>query len=63
MGTFAQTTIADYRLSFVDQGKTNFRFQQTNGSLPFQFSVGNKLTEIAISAFRWQKLTDIAIFR
>jgi hypothetical protein len=36
MGTFAETTIIDYRLSFADQGKTNFPFllEQTNGSLP-----------------------------
>jgi hypothetical protein len=26
MGTFAETANVDYRLSFVNQGKTNFRF-------------------------------------
>jgi hypothetical protein len=47
MGTFAETTIVDYHLSFADQGKQSFpfpvfRLQQTNGSCPFplvRFSV------------------------
>jgi hypothetical protein len=47
MDTFAETAIVNYRLLFVDQGKTNFSFpfsvfcfQQTNGffCLPFLFS-------------------------
>jgi hypothetical protein len=42
MGTFAETTIVSYRLSFADQGKQTsvfrFRLQQTNGSLLFLFS-------------------------
>jgi hypothetical protein len=45
MGTFAETAIVDYRLSFADQWKQTsvlrFRLQQTNGSLLFQFSVCN----------------------
>jgi hypothetical protein len=43
MGTFAEPAIIDYYLSFADQEKQTsvfcFRFQQTNGSLPFLFSV------------------------
>jgi hypothetical protein len=43
MGTFVETAIVDYHLSFADQGKQTsvfrFRWQQTNGSLPFPFSV------------------------
>jgi hypothetical protein len=43
MGTFAETAIVDYRLSFADQGKQtsvfSFLLQQTNGSLPFPFRV------------------------
>jgi hypothetical protein len=42
MGTFAETTVVSYRLSFADQGKQTsvfrFRLQQTNGSLLFLFS-------------------------
>jgi hypothetical protein len=41
MGTFAETAIVDFRLSFASQGKQTsvFRFhlQQTNRSLPFPF--------------------------
>jgi hypothetical protein len=59
MDTFAETAIVNYRLSFVDQGKTNFSFpfsvfclQQTNGffCLPFLFSICSKQTKIAISS-------------
>jgi hypothetical protein len=43
MGTFADTAIFDYLLSFADQGKQTsafrFRLQHTDGSLPFMFSV------------------------
>jgi hypothetical protein len=50
MGTFAETAIVDYRWSFVDQGKKSyafrFRLQQTNGGLPFPFSVCSKQTEV-----------------
>jgi hypothetical protein len=46
MGTFAETAIVDYRLSFADQGNQTsvfcFRSQQRNGSLPFPFSVCSK---------------------
>ncbi len=41
MGTFAETVIFDYCLSFADQGEQTsifrLRFQQTNGSLPFLY--------------------------
>jgi hypothetical protein len=53
MGTFAETAIIDYRLSFADLGKETsvlrFRLQQTNGSLLFAFSVYSKQTEVAVS--------------
>jgi hypothetical protein len=45
MVTFAETEIVDYRLSFADQGQNSifrFRLQQTNGALPFSFSVCSK---------------------
>jgi hypothetical protein len=46
MGTFAETAIVDYRLSFADQRKQTsvffFRLQQTNGSLQFPLSVCSK---------------------
>jgi hypothetical protein len=47
MGTFVETAIVDYRLSFPDQGKQTSIFQiylqGTNGSLPFPFLfVANK---------------------
>ncbi len=46
MGTFAEAAIVDYHWSFADQGKQTsiffLRLQQTNGSLPFLFSVCSK---------------------
>jgi hypothetical protein len=52
MGMFADTAIVDYHLSFADQGKHTsafrFRLEQTNGSLPFPFSVCRKRPEIAV---------------
>jgi hypothetical protein len=55
MGTFAETTIVDYHLSFVDQGNKPpssvsvcnkqtevFCLQQTKVSFPFQFSACRK---------------------
>jgi hypothetical protein len=43
MGTFAGTAIVDYRLLFAGQEKQIsvfcFRLQQTNGSVPFPFSI------------------------
>jgi hypothetical protein len=49
---FAETAIANYRLSFANQGKQTsvFRFclQQRHESLPFPFSVCSKQTEVAI---------------
>jgi hypothetical protein len=56
MGTFAETAIVDYRLSFAEQGKKTsvFRFylQQTNGSLSFPFFVCRKQKEIAVIRLR-----------
>jgi hypothetical protein len=50
MGAFAETANVDYCLSFADQRQQTsvFRFQKTNGSLPFLFSVCSQLTEVAI---------------
>jgi hypothetical protein len=52
MGTFAETAVVNYSLSFADQGnKTSvFRLQQTNGkkSLPFPFYVCSKQTAVAV---------------
>ncbi len=42
-GTFVETAIVDYHVSFADQGEQssvfNFRLQQTNRNIPFPFSV------------------------
>jgi hypothetical protein len=52
MGTYAETAIVDYHLSFAAQGKQTsvfcFLLQQTSGSLPFPFSVCSKQTEVAV---------------
>jgi hypothetical protein len=52
MGTFAETAIVDYHLSFTNQGKQtpifHFALQQTSRSLSFPFTVCNKQTEVAI---------------
>jgi hypothetical protein len=52
MGTFAETAIVDYRLSFADQGKQMsvfiFNWQQTNG--------------FAVSVFCLQKTNGIFRF-
>jgi hypothetical protein len=52
MGTFVETAIVNYPLSFANQGKQtsvfHFRLQQTNGNLPFPFSICSKQTEIAV---------------
>jgi hypothetical protein len=53
MGTFAETAIVNFRLSFADQGKQTsvfcFRLQQTSGTnLPFSFSVFSKQTKVAV---------------
>jgi hypothetical protein len=52
MGTFAETAIVDYCLSFADQGKQtgvlHICLQQKNVSLPFPFSVCSKQMEVAI---------------
>ncbi len=46
MGTFAETAIVDYVLSFTNQEEQmsifRFRLQQTNGSLPFPLCVCKK---------------------
>jgi hypothetical protein len=51
MGAFVGTAIVEYRLSFSDQGKQtsifHFCLQQTNGSLPFPFSIHSKQTKVA----------------
>jgi hypothetical protein len=51
-GHICETAIVNYRLSFADQGKKtsvlSFRFQQTNGRLPFPFYVCSKQTEVVI---------------
>jgi hypothetical protein len=50
MGTFAETAIAKYCLSFADKGKQTsvfcFHLQQTDGSL--QFSICSKQTHVAV---------------
>jgi hypothetical protein len=52
LGTFAETAIADYRLLFSNQSKKtsvfHLRLQQTNGSLPFLFSICSKQAEISM---------------
>jgi hypothetical protein len=52
MGTFSETAIVDYRLSFADQRKQTtvfrFRLRQTKGSLPFTLSVFRKQTEVVV---------------
>ncbi len=52
MGTFAETVIVDYRLSFADQGKQVCRFcsQQTNGSLPFPFVANKQKLPFSVSS-------------
>jgi hypothetical protein len=51
MGTFAETAIVNYHLSFAYQGKQTpvllFRLQQTNESFPVPFSIC-KQTEVAV---------------
>ncbi len=50
MGTFAETAIVYYRLSFANQGKQIsvfcFRLQQANGSLPFLFAATISVSSI-----------------
>jgi hypothetical protein len=52
MGTFAETAIVNYHLSFADQGNQTsvfrFRLQQTNESFPFPFSVNSKKMKVAV---------------
>jgi hypothetical protein len=52
MGTFAETAIINYHLSFAVQRKSTsvfcFHLQQANGSLPFPLSVCSKQTEVAV---------------
>ncbi len=44
MGTFGEIAVADYRLSFADQGNQTsvIRLQQTNESLPFPFAANQR---------------------
>jgi hypothetical protein len=53
MGTFAETAIVDYRLSFVYQGKQMSVF-------PFSFASDKR--KFAVSVFRLQKTNEVAIF-
>jgi hypothetical protein len=52
MGTFAETAIVNYRLSFAYQGKQTpvllFRLQQTNKRFLVPFSICRKQTEVAV---------------
>jgi hypothetical protein len=52
MGTFAEKAIVDYRLLFTGLGKQTsvmcFRLQQTNGKLPFPFSICRKQMEVSV---------------
>jgi hypothetical protein len=52
MGNLAEKTVVGYRQSYADQGKQTsvfcFRLQQTNGTLPFPFSVYNRQTKVAV---------------
>jgi hypothetical protein len=55
MGTFAETAIVDYHLTFADQGKTFlFRscFQQTNASslFPFLFAANKRKFPFSLSS-------------
>jgi hypothetical protein len=55
MGTFAESAIVDYCLSFAEQGKVTsvfrFRLQDTNGSFPFPFSFCSKQTDVDVVRF------------
>jgi hypothetical protein len=57
VGTFAETAIVDYRLSFAVPGKQTcvfrFRLKRTNGSLPFlfPFAVNKWKLSFSISPF------------
>jgi hypothetical protein len=52
MARFLKKQASNTHLSFADQGQQIsvfcFRFEQTNGSFLFQFSVCNKQTELAV---------------
>ncbi len=54
MGTFAETAIVDYRLLFADQEK------QTS---VFRFKMQQNKRKFAISVFRLQEQTEVAVFR
>jgi hypothetical protein len=55
VGTFAETSVVDYRSSFAYQGKQNsvfdVRLQQTHSSLPLPFSVYSKQTVVCRYCF------------
>jgi hypothetical protein len=54
MGTFVETAIVDYDLSFADLGKQTsvfrFRLQQTKGSLPFLFAANKWKLPFSVSS-------------
>jgi hypothetical protein len=56
-GTFAETAINDYRLSFDDQGKTSFRFPFAFAANKRKFSVEN--TRKLLSILRLRKQGDM----
>jgi hypothetical protein len=52
MGTFAETTNVDYRLSFADQGN----------KLPFSISFAENKWKFAVSIFRLQQINRRCCF-
>ncbi len=77
MGTFDETAIVDYSLSFADQEKQtsvfHFRLQQTNGSCRFRFPYIHihtymyiyfygKWKKMAVIRLQWTKRTFLTIY-
>ncbi len=58
LGTFAETAIVDYCLSFANQEKNisafHFPLQQTNENLPLLFSSCSEQKEIDVSQYIWK---------
>jgi hypothetical protein len=52
MSTLAETAIVDYRLSYANQGKQYIHF-------PFLFAANKQ--KFAVSVFRLQKITRVAV--
>jgi hypothetical protein len=50
MGTFAETAVVDYRLSFADQGKQTF------------VSLYSKRTEVGVAIFRYFHVPYMYLF-